>query len=102
MLSGVILFAAGAFAPAPALHALIVGGGPDKSHNQVAIESNVRYLGRMLPSPATLHVLFTDGNPQSENVQCQGEDQKIYYRAPQLPRLDGPSKSPNVRSELDA
>ena len=31
--------------PAP-LRALLIGGGPEKTSNQVAIESNVRYLGR--------------------------------------------------------
>src|SRR5579862_2595951 len=82
------------------LRTLVVGGGPDQEHNQVAIESNVRYLARLLPTNSPMRVLFTDGNPQSENVQCQGDDDKIYYRAPQLPRLDGPAKSPNVRTEM--
>lgn len=81
---------------------LVIGGGPDLKHNQVAIESNVRYLARLLPLSAPMRVLFADGNLQSENVQCQGEDKKIYYRAPQLPRLDGAAKSPQVKSELDS
>ncbi|HVT11326.1 MAG TPA: hypothetical protein VHE55_03590 [Fimbriimonadaceae bacterium] len=84
------------------LRVLMVGGGPDQDHNQVAIESNVRYVARLLRPGTTTRVLFTDGKPTSENVQCQGDDQKIYYRAPQLPREDGPSRSPNVRSELGA
>jgi hypothetical protein len=89
-------------APGPSpLRTLIVGGGPDQDHNQVAIESNVRYLGKLLPSGSPFRVLFTDGNKQSENVQCQGDDQKIYYRPPQLPRQDGPAKAPSVRAELD-
>src|ERR1043166_1338504 len=32
------------------LRVLIVGGGPDLANNQVAIESNVRYVGRLLPA----------------------------------------------------
>ncbi|HWA83155.1 MAG TPA: hypothetical protein VG820_06980 [Fimbriimonadaceae bacterium] len=84
------------------LRVLMVGGGPDQSHNQVAIESNVRYVARLLRPGTTTRILFTDGKPTSENVQCQGDDQKIFYRAPQLPREDGPARSPNVRSELDA
>ena len=31
------------------LRALVVGGGPTRTANQVAIESNVRYFGRILP-----------------------------------------------------
>lgn len=84
------------------IRVLVVGGGPDQSHNQAAIESNVRYIDRLLPSGSAMRVLFTDGNPQSENVQCQSEDKKIYYRAPQLPRQDGPSKSASVQAELSA
>lgn len=83
------------------LRVLMVGGGPDQSHNQVAIESNVRYVARLLKPGTTTRVLFTDGKPDSEIVQCQGDDQKIFYRAPQLPREDGPSRSQNVRAELD-
>jgi hypothetical protein len=83
------------------LRVLMVGGGPDQKHNQVAIESNIRYVYRLLPAGAPVRVLFTDGNLQSENVQCQGDDKKIFYRTPQLPRLDGPSKSGAVRTELD-
>src|SRR5579871_6354986 len=100
MLSGVILFAAGAFAPAPALHALIVGGGPDKDHNQVAIESNVRYVDRLLPKSAPRHVLFASGDPSEKNVQFLEGDKSIHYRAPQLPRLDGPSLLANVQQEI--
>src|SRR5579872_6643784 len=100
MLSGVILFAAGAFAPAPALHALIVGGGPDKSHNQVAIESNVRYVDRLLPHSTPRHILFADGDPAAVNVQYQDSDKSIRYRAPELPRLDGPAVLANVQQEI--
>jgi len=82
------------------LRTLVVGGGPDLEHNQAAIESNVRYFARLLPPSAPMRVLFADGSLDSENVQCQGDDNKIYYRTPQLPRLDGPAKSPNVRAEL--
>ena len=32
--------------------ALLVGGGPTADHNQVAIESNVRYLLKLLPNDA--------------------------------------------------
>ncbi len=47
---------------------LIVGGGPNLNNNQVAIESNVRYLNRILPPTTSRTVLFADGKTQSENV----------------------------------
>ena len=43
-------FATRAVDPTPSsLRVLIVGGGPALEHNQVAIESNVRYVTRLLP-----------------------------------------------------
>ncbi|MHB8636644.1 MAG: hypothetical protein ACYC96_09245 [Fimbriimonadaceae bacterium] len=84
----------------PALHALIVGGGPDKAHNQVAIESNVRYVDRLLPHATPRHILFADGDPGNEDVQYQDAGQAIRYRAPKLPRLDGPSVLANVQQEI--
>jgi hypothetical protein len=84
---------------APA-RALIIGGGPDRLHNQVAIESNVRYVGRVLPASATYHVLFTDGNPQSDTVQYQSDNRTLAYRVPNVPRLDGPAEVASVRAAL--
>ncbi len=85
---------------APPFRTLIVGGGPDTEHNQVAIESNVRYLGRLLPPGAQARVLFTDGNPDSKNIQCQGDDKKIFYKKPEISKIDGPSNLETVKSEL--
>ncbi len=87
---------------APLLRALIVGGGPDRAHNQVAIESNVRYVSHLLPPRAPFHVLFTDGDLMSENVQFRLDDQRLDYRTPDLPRLDGPADPNRVRAEIDA
>ncbi len=78
-------------APAP-LRALIVGGGPERSYNQVAIESNVRYVRHLLPLGTRVRTLFADGNPRSRTVlysDAQGHDR---YRATILPRVDGPSR----------
>jgi len=79
---------------------LIVGGGPDIEHNQAAIESNVRYVMRLLPTGASSRVLFTDGDPQSKNILCEDEDKKTYYRTPQITKIDGPSDLAHVKSEL--
>jgi hypothetical protein len=80
--------------------ALIIGGGPDRAHNQVAIESNVRYVSRVLPPATAYQVLFTDGNPQSETVQYQGQGRTLAYRGPNLPRLDAGADTEAVRTAL--
>lgn len=104
MLGCALAFAvAGASAGAPpALRALLVGGGPDKTHNQVAIESNVRYVNRLLPQSTPRHILFADGDPANEDVQYQDSDNGIHYRAPRLPRLDGPAVLANVQQEISS
>jgi hypothetical protein len=81
---------------------LIVGGGPDLEHNQVAIESNVRYLQRIMPNDSPTRVLFTDGNPDSKNIQCEGDDKKIFYKKPEIGKIDGPSDMLAINSELAA
>ena len=84
------------------LRALIVGGGPTRNSNQVAIESNVRYVGRLMPASSHYRVLFTDGNLESQNVQFRGANRVLAYRAPDLPRLDGAADLPAVRAGLAA
>ncbi len=90
--------AAGEPAPPP-LRVLMLGGGPDLSHNQTAIESNVRYVDRLLPK-AEKRVLFYDGKPQSKDVLCEDGSGRQYYRSPHLPRLDGPDSLPAIKAEF--
>src|SRR4051812_10778056 len=115
LLAGLVL---AAWQPAAArnltLRAVLVGGGPDPQHNQVAIERNVYYVSHLLPSEAPRFVLFTNGDPESRTVLYEepaaersrgerafrllflrgqaarpGADR---YRPPDLGRLDGPAK----------
>lgn len=86
----------------PPLRVLMLGGGPDLSHNQTAIESNVRYVSRLLPPSAAKRVLFFDGRAQSKDVLCEDSSGKQYYRAPRLPRLDGPDTLPAIKTEFQA
>ena len=86
----------------PSLRTLIVGGGPNPRNNQVAIESNVRYVGRLLSDSSTYRVLFTDGRRDSPNVQFRAPNRTLAYRAPDLPRLDGRADLPSVVAELTA
>jgi hypothetical protein len=52
---------------------LIVGGGPSPEYNQVAIESNVRYVGGLLPPGSVRTTLFADGDLQRETVLYEEE-----------------------------
>src|SRR3954453_9267230 len=54
-------------------HALLVGGGPEPAHNQVAIERNVHYVARLLPAGAPRLTLFADGDPKSKTVLYEEE-----------------------------
>jgi hypothetical protein len=100
------------------LRALLVGGGPNPENNQVAIESNVRYLLRLLPPGAARTVLFADGDlknatvvyeepmkplPESERVLAlllQGREAAYptarKFRAPTLTQLDGATKTADI------
>jgi hypothetical protein len=83
---------------------LIVGGGPSRQYNQVAIESNVRYFARMLPKEWPYRVLFANGDATRQSVRYTPEGQtpgrNDLYRAPQLPRLDGPAQPESVAREI--
>ncbi len=50
------------------LRTLIVGGGPNVNKNQVAIESNVRYVTRLLPNDHVTETLFADGDVNNPTV----------------------------------
>jgi hypothetical protein len=99
------------------LRVLIVGGGPDMENNQVAIESNVRYVGKLLPQGTTCTRLFADGNPNHATVLYDDDSSDIsdgerilellfrdsdaenvsHYRKPNLGgQLDGASRQTDI------
>lgn len=103
------------------LSVLIVGGGPRPDYNQVAIESNVRYVSTLLPASAPKRVLFADGNPASPTVQYEAPAPEIApaeaafrllfepkksgavtlkYRASVLKQVDGPAQKPAIDAEV--
>src|SRR2546423_8280487 len=55
-------------AAAPRLRTLIVGGGPEARHNQVAIERNVYYVSHLLSAGSPRWVLFTNGDASARTV----------------------------------
>ena len=99
------------------LRVLIVGGGPGLANNQVAIESNVRYVGKLLP-PNTLHTtLFADGDANRPTVLYDDDTREMpigerilslispfpaddtsgHYRKPNLGvKLDGASRTADI------
>lgn len=106
------------------IRALLIGGGPNRRNNQAGIESNVRYVSRLLPAGAGQTVLFADGDPKRPTVQYQPQDARIKpttlsqgerayallieeeqgslrYRPPKLPRLDGPCRRPSISAAFD-
>jgi hypothetical protein len=69
-------------ARAGGLRVLIVGGGPEPDHNQVAIERNVHYVSRLLPAGAPRTILFADGDPASKTVLYEEEARPLPPAAP--------------------
>lgn len=83
------------------LRVLVVGGGPDPRHNQVAIESNVRYVERLLPKGSPTTTLFANGTNTTKNVQVE-TDGHTKYVAPDLAHIDGPADLRDVTSATAA
>lgn len=106
------------------LRVMIVGGGPNPDHNQVAIESNVRYVSRLLPPDSRRTALFADGDinnptvlyvddvkalPAEQEVLAlltQGNDHTFtaygHYRKPNVGgSLDGPSNKQSVARQME-
>jgi hypothetical protein len=110
-------------ARAGGLRVLIVGGGPEPDHNQVAIERNVYYVSHLLPAGVPRTILFADGDPHSKTVLYEEDGRPLppaervlallfgsredasptveRFRAPNLGRLDGPAERDAVAGAFD-
>jgi hypothetical protein len=104
-----------AAAQAP-LHALLVGGGPDKENNTAQIEEHLRFVTSLVPASAGRIVLFADGKAGSRNLSYtdsahltpgqraldillpnDGLGAKVLTRAPALgAALEGPSRLASI------
>jgi hypothetical protein len=104
------------------LRVLIMGGGPSLQYNQVAIESNVRYVHKLLPQGTVQTTLFADGDANHASVLydiasskqsdgafllelflqgTEGEsDAGSHYRKPNIGKVDGPSKRAEFARQL--
>ena len=99
------------------LRCVIFGGGPSPEYNQVAIESNVRYVYGLLPTQVNSTILFADGQTDTPIVQflaTKTEAQKLLrtlfgdgprpakgapflqYRKSDVPRRDGSTTSDTI------
>jgi hypothetical protein len=99
-------------ASAAGIHALLIGGGPDKDSNTAQIEEHLRFVTSLVPPSAGRIVLFADGKLSSRDLTYtdsshltpgqraldillpnDGLGAKVLTRAPVLgAALDGPSK----------
>ncbi len=59
------------------LRVVLVGSGPDLDYNQVAIESNIRYLNRILPPSSERTVLFADGDVTHKTVLYEDDPRRL-------------------------
>ena len=104
------------------LRVLILGGGPSLQSNQVAIESNVRYVHKLLPRGTVQTTLFADGDANHASVLfdddtakqtngeflvdllLQGTDGEwefgSHHRKPNIGKVDGPSKRSEFARQL--
>jgi hypothetical protein len=102
------------------LTVLTIGGGPRPVMNQVAIESNVRYVDSLLPRSATVRTLFADGRQESVNVLYTepfgeaSEAEKAFrflfegnptgtnkLRSPKLREVNGGARKDDIRTEMN-
>lgn len=84
----------------PNTRALVVGGGPNKEYNQVGIESNVRYLERILGTAIPHRTLFADGKNTTATVLYTDKDDSELYRKTKLTKIDGPSQVTTVATAM--
>ena len=104
------------------LRVLIVGGGPSLAYNQVAIESNVRYVHKLLPKGTVHTTVFADGDANHASVLydedsskqspgaflltlfLQGTDGEAdsgsHYRKPSIGKIDGPSRKTEFARQI--
>lgn len=104
-------------------HVLTIGGGHSPQGNQVSLEKNVLFFGRVLEEllPGAEHtILFADGNDPQRDLQYVDPDAplpRVYellarvlnetdhlverYRDHELPQVDGAANRENIRDWFD-
>jgi len=79
----------------PGYNFLVLGGGSEPEHNEIALEKNARYFQRTLRvfggDPAEASLYFANGDDGQETVRYLDSDRRERFKAPELPHLKGPS-----------
>jgi hypothetical protein len=80
--------------PGPSVRVVTLGGGPAPELNQVAIESNVRYVSSLLPTGTEHTVLFADGSRARPTVLFEARPTELTAGARVVRGLfgDGPGR----------
>src|SRR5579872_5399192 len=86
------------------LRCLIIGGGPNRSSNPVALENNIIYVHSLLPSDTSARVLYAGANLTVPIVRIEKDqpsgDAEVSYRPSSLTHVDGPSTLDSFRTNL--
>lgn len=88
----------------PPLRCLIVGGGPDRRNNPVALENNIAYVGSLLPQGSELLVLYANADLNSPIVRVETTLASgapwVTYRRSQLRHVDGAANLASFQATL--
>jgi len=115
-LSAALLDCQASAASQAGMHALLVGGGPDRENNTAQIEEHLRFVTSLVPGSSGRIVLFADGKSTSRNLSYtdslhltpgqraldillpnDGLGAKVLTRAPALGvSLDGPARLASI------
>ncbi|PTL79174.1 Caspase domain-containing protein [Vitiosangium sp. GDMCC 1.1324] len=80
-------------APPRASNFLVLGGGSERSSNEIALEKNVLFFQRTLQTlglaPSSATVYFANGNDGEATVRYLGEGSRVLFKAPEVPHLKG-------------
>jgi hypothetical protein len=79
----------------PGYNFLVLSGGSEPQHNEIALEKNALYFQRTLRvfgvDPADASLYFANGNDGQETVRYLDRSSKERFKAPEIPHLVGPS-----------
>ncbi|MFL5346013.1 MAG: AHH domain-containing protein [Hyalangium sp.] len=88
----------------PGYNFLVMGGGFEREHNEIALEKNVLYFQRTLGvfgvDPANASLYFANGNDGQKTVRYLDEHREVQFKAPALPHLQGASTRDSFQAWL--
>ena len=83
----------GPMAEAQTINFLVLGGGNDRDHNEIALEKNVLYFQRTMRrfrlEPADATIYFANGRDGQSTARYLDEDAEERFKPPAIPSLDG-------------